>query len=609
MPHCVIIAVSANSSLTVNDATVGPFGWTSTCPGERAPRRCRDSISQSLNRTIRAFVATLGPGASEVEMSEQVFDVCVVGSGPGGGIASYVLANAGLKVVLLEAGKVLRPGIDYNPHLNLPQNSKSFVLRGSRALVPHLVFERDHFTPVGDRPGHGLLKALGGRSICWAGHSLRFGPLDFEKWPISYDEVAPYYSKAERFMGVYGSKDGLYNLPDGEFLRPVRMRCPEMLLKRGVDRLKAKGRKMEFVAQRKAILTQDHSSGRPRCHYCGECMSGCCIDAKYTSANTPIPLALKTGNLTLLTDSTMTRILLDKSGRRVLGVEYTSSRRGSERIRSKALVLACSSVETARHLLLNKTTEFPNGLANGSGQVGKNLTSHFGLEVVGYFPELKSRDVSKDNGTDYFHSLLTGLYWDEPNPKFEGTYQVQCGAGIRPGSLAFRDPAGFGETMKREIREKNVGHASMGMQGALLISPHKFVDLDPDHRDRFGLQLPRIHLHYDDSDVAMAQDMVETCEDIIRATGGEVLRSPETATRDKLGIDGNHWVGTARMGTSSKESVVNTHCQSHEILNLFIGDASVFPANPEKNPTLTNIALSWRTSELLIEKFRHGELN
>ena len=539
----------------------------------------------------------------------QIFDVCVVGSGPGGGMATYVLATAGLKVALVEAGKALRAGIDYNSHLRLPEGSKNLIARGPKAAGPHLIFERDHFTPVGDRPGHGLLKALGGRSICWAGHSLRFGPLDFKKWPISYDEVAPYYSKAERFMGVYGCKDGLYNLPDGEFLKPVRMRCPEMLLKRGVERLKAKGRKMEFVAQRKAILTEDHSSNRPRCHYCGECMSGCCVDAKYTSANTPIPLALKTGNLTLFTEATMTRILLDKSQRRIRGIEYRDSRDNLERLQCRALVLACSAIETARHLLSNKTTEFPNGLANGSGQVGKNLTSHFGLDVVAYFPELRSRDVSKDNGTDYFHSLLTALYWDKPNPRFDGTYQVQCGAGIKPGWLVFKESSGFGHGLKREIREKNLGHALMNMQGSLSTSPNKFVDLDPIRKDHFGTQLPRIHLHYEDNDVAMAQDMVEICEEIIRAAGGEVLRTPGTVTPDKLTIDSNHWVGTVRMGTDPATSVVNPHCQSHEITNLFIGDASVFPAYPEKNPTLTNIALSWRTGELLIEKFRRGDLN
>ncbi len=540
-------------------------------------------------------------------MSMDKFDVCVVGSGPGGGIAAYVLAEAGLKVALIEAGRALQAGIDYNTHFWAHERLEKFRQTGLRIQPPQFKFEENHFTPVGDRPGHGLLKAVGGRSLCWAGHSLRFGPIDFKQWPISYEDVAPYYSKAERFMGVYGDKDGLYNLPDGEFLKPVRMRCPERLLKRGVDRLKAKGRKMEFVAQRKAILTQDHWSNRPRCHYCGRCMSGCDVDAKYTSANTPVPLGLKTGNLKLFTEAMMTRILMDDSGRRVAGIEYNSSKGAIHKLDCKALALACSTVETARHLLLNHTREFPNGLANGSGQVGRNLTSHFGVEVIGYFHELRHRDASNDDGTDYFHSLLTGLYWDLPNPNFEGTYQVQCGAGLQPG-LIFKDVPGFGSQLKRELREKNAGHVNMGMQGSLMISSKKYVDLDPQRKDAYGLNLPRVHLHYEANDAAMAQDMVEVCEEVIRAAGGEVLYTPGKVTADRLSIDYNHWVGTARMGSDPKNSVVNPYGQSHEIRNLFIGDASVFPAYPEKNPTLTNIALSWRMGEHLVDLFRRGEL-
>src|SRR5262245_9085109 len=341
-------------------------------------------------------------------MARQVFDVCVVGSGPGGGIATYVLAKAGLKVALVESGPRLRAGIDYGSHGSPYQTLEQRLKAGYRSPISNLFGDRrelNHFTPVGDRPDHGLLKALGGRSLCWAGHSLRFGPIDFRQWPISYEEVAPYYSQAERFMGVYGYKDGLSNLPDGEFLKPVPMRCGEEMLKRGVERLKAKGRKMEFVAQRKAMLTQPHWSKRTLCHYCGHC-GGCEVDAKYTSANTPIPFALKTGNLTLFTESTMTRILMDATGRRIAGIEYHAKNGGIERIKCKALVLACSTIETARHLLLNKTREFPDGLANSSGQVGRNLSSHFGLTVVGFFGELRNRDASNDDGTNYYHSLL-----------------------------------------------------------------------------------------------------------------------------------------------------------------------------------------------------------
>jgi len=539
-------------------------------------------------------------------MPTQEFDVCIVGSGPGGGIASYVLTKAGLKVVLVEAGPALRAGIDYNTHLQFEDGLETIWRKRTRGSGPRLRNEENHFTSVGDPSGHGWLKAIGGRSLCWAGHSLRFGPLDYRLWPISYDEVAPYYSQAERFMGVYGYKDGLSNLPDGEFLKPVRMRCPETLLKRGVERLKSKGAKMEFVAQRKAILTEEHWSKRPKCHYCGGCMRGCCVDAKYTSANTPIPLALRTGNLTLISQAMMTRILMESSGRRISGIEYTTNS-AVEKLKAKVLVLACNSIETPRQLLLNRTREFPNGLANGSGQVGRNLTSHFGVSVLGYFDELRNRDASNDDGTDYFHSLLTGLYWDQPSKNFSGTYQVQCGAGLRP-ALAFKDVAGFGSNLKRELREKNIGHVHMNMQGSLYISEKKFMDLDPERKDRYGLNLPRIHLHYEDNDLAMARDMVDTCEEVIRAAKGEVLSKPHEVTNSELDLDYNHWVGTARMGRDPRSSVVNLSCQTHEIPNLFIGDASVFPAYPEKNPTLTNITLAWRMSDHLTEKFRRGEV-
>ncbi len=535
--------------------------------------------------------------------SVMTYDAIVVGSGPGGGIAAYALAQQGLQVALLEAGGRLLAGRDYGrdlPPLDLLERRLAQGKVGGFDSAWDYR-EQDHFTGVGDRPGHGLVKALGGRSLCWAGHSLRFGPGDYKHWPISYDEVAPYYAKAERFMGVYGYKDGLWNMPDGEFLPPVPMRAAESLLRRGVKKLKKAGREMDFVAQRKAMITQKHSSDRAICQYCGNC-GGCPIDSKYTSANTPIPRALKTGRLKVFTNATMTRILLDKNkGNRVSAVEYVNATGGTEKIEGKTLVLSCSAIETARMLLFNK-------LANSSGLVGKNLTSHFGVTVLGLFPELAKRDHSNDAGTGYYHSLLTGLYWNKPNPNFEGTYQVQCGAGLPPQRLFVRNVKGFGADFKRELLYKNVAHAGMNMQGSLKVSGKKFIDLDDSKRDKNGVPLPRVHLHYESEDVAMAQDMVNTCEEIIRAGGGEILATPGKVRSEDLVIDLNHWVGTTKMGRDPKTSVVNTDSQSHDIPNLFIGDASVFPQYPEKNPTLTNIALSWRMSERLAEKLRKGEV-
>jgi choline dehydrogenase-like flavoprotein len=542
-------------------------------------------------------------------MQQTIYDVCVVGSGPGGGVSSYVLASAGLKVALVESGKWLRPGVDYGGHTSIYLKlNERLAAKRSPSLSVTDYSDSDHFTAVGDRPGHGLLRAVGGRSLCWAGHSLRFGPLDYRRWPISYERVAPYYSKAERLMCVYGDRDGLWNMPDGDFQKGVPMRCGEHMLKTGVQRLKAHGRKMDFVAIRKAMPTEFHSGQRAKCHYCGHCMNGCEVDSKYTSANTPIPLALKTGNLTLFTGCTMTRIVMDGSGLRVAAVGYYDETGKENQLKCRTLVLACSTIETARHLLVNRTREFPNGLANSSGQVGRNLTSHFGLTVSAFFPQLKNRDASNDDGTDYYHGLLSGLYWDEPSKDFEGTYQVQCGSGLHPNNARGLYTPGFGRALKRELKENAICSANMNMQGALLPSAKKYVDLDPERKDRFGLPLPRIHLHYEGNDIAMARDMVQTSEEIVAAARGEILDKPKPVSAQTLQIDYNHWVGSVRMGADAKTSVLNEDGQAHDISNLFVGDSSVFSSYPEKNPTLTNIALAWRMSERLAAKAQKGEL-
>src|SRR5689334_18055264 len=218
-------------------------------------------------------------------MASQFFDVIVVGSGPGGGMVTWRLAEAGLEVALVESGRRMRPGVDYGAHVDAYATLESRLSAGYPGPFPSVFAdyaERNHFTGVGDRPNHGYLRALGGRSLCWAGHSLRFGPGDYRHWPISYEEVAPYYSKAERVMGVHGFKDGLWNMPDGEFQKGVPLRCGEQMLRYGVERLKAQGRKMEFVAQRKAMPTEARPGGRAKCHYCGHCMWGCEVDSKYT---------------------------------------------------------------------------------------------------------------------------------------------------------------------------------------------------------------------------------------------------------------------------------------------------------------------------------------
>jgi choline dehydrogenase-like flavoprotein len=377
------------------------------------------------------------------------------------------------------------------------------------------------------------------------------------------------------------------------------MRCAEKLLLRGVRKQNQSGRAMSLIGLRKAMPTEQRPGGRPVCHYCGHCMKGCEIDSKYTSANTPIPLALKTGNLTLMTETTAVQIVTDKAGHTVQSVRYRNAK-GEGEVRCKALIVAASTVETARLLLVSKL-----GLA--SGQLGRNLNSHFGITVIGLFPELRNRDTSQDAGTDYFHSLLTGMYWEKPSRDFEGTYQVQVASGIGPLALPIRNIPGVGASWKKQLKEMNSMHVLMNMQGMMQMSPRTFVELDPDKKDRFGIPLPRIHMHWTDNDLAMARDVKETCETLIKSSGGEIHSTMEVSPKT-LVLDYNHCAGTARMGKDPRSSVVNTDCRVHETSNLYIGDASVFPAYPEKNPTLSNIAMAWRTSERLAERFRRREI-
>ena len=437
--------------------------------------------------------------------------------------------------------------------------------------------------------------------MCWAGHSLRFGPKDYREWPITYEEMAPYYSKAERFMGVYGNKDGLWNMPDGEYLKPIGMRCGEQLLRRGVERLKAKGEKMEFVQQRKAMLTEDHPSGRARCHFCGQC-SGCCVDAKYTSANTPIPMGLRTGNLTLLSDAMMTRILTDRGQAPDHRRRVHQATGEVDRVNCRALVLACNSIETPRQLLIN-------GLANSSGQVGRNLTSHFGLNVQGFFPGI-ARPAGpgrrmRGRISEPAHGPLLGQARRQ-------SFRALTRCNARPDGrcwiyrcAASKDTA---KSFKRELREKCAGNARMNMQGTLLISSKKFVDLDQSRKDRYGLPLSRVHLFYEEATSPWRRTWSRNARTLSGPGGGEVIATPGKVTADKLIIDFNHWVGTVRMGNDPKTSVLDRFGRSHDIPNLFVGDASVFPAYPEKNPTLSNIALSWRMSEHFAELAKKGEL-
>lgn len=536
-----------------------------------------------------------------MNQASQIYDVCVVGSGAAGGVVAMLLAKAGASVVVLEAGKWVDPTKDFYSHTmpyELPKNGRGWNPRS------HLEVDRtkEPDTKVGNvRFSQMLVKAVGGKTLLWAGLSWRNSTYDFATWPVRYDELAPHYDRMETLMGVTGAADKHPNVPDGIYQKPLKWNCAAYEIQKGCNKLDAARFKM--ITARKAILTEKNWSKRPACHYCGVCMRGCDAESKYTSANTAIPEATKTGKCKLITFANAAEVLMSKDGSRATGVRYIDTRTmRSYGVQAKNVVLACGPIESARLLLMSKSNHIPNGLANSSGLVGKNLISHTSVSAGGYLPSLVGREVYNDDGTESSHAYIASFYWDKPHPNFPKGYHIIVDSGTRLGtgnpSFAAGMP-GFGTGFKKSVRERYPALINLYSQNGMIASPERFVELDPEKKDIYGLPVPKIHFNLTTEDRAIAKDAVEKITSIIAASGGVI-----TYTNQNPGVDSVHWAGTAKMGTDPKTSVLTPYLQSHDVKNLFVADGSGFVDFSEKNPTLTVMALASRCADFIQEKMK-----
>jgi len=550
---------------------------------------------------------------SEIESRE--FDVCVIGSGGGGGIAAKELCEQGAQVCVLEIGEWKNPGKDFLTHVP----SFELPFRGLHGEYTRQLYGDPKifsYSSVGSEPAsYFIVPAVGGKTLLWAGHSWRFAPRDFrshtlrgvgEDWPIRYDDLAAYYDRAEEFMGVCGAHDGLEVIPDGHFLPPLKFRCGELQVARALSKL---GPEFRMIATRKAINTIPYND-RPPCHYCGGCSKGCDVDAKYTSANSAIPAALKTARCALVTGAMAREILLDSSGKRASGVVFIEVKSRRERkINCRAVALACGPVESARLLLLSTSKTFPHGFANGSGEVGRNLQSTVDLTTFGYLKSMTGSRIVNDAGTDSFHGTIPNPYYEKPHPNFPNGYLINVGSGAQvafgggPLTDFGRVTTGFGAEFKKKLHATVPALVMLGCQGQILESPSNYVDLDPELRDGFGMPAIRLSFSLGESEQAMIRDMRTVTQAILEAAGGVAI-NPDA----RGGVDDSHYVGTCKMGTDPSRSVLNRHCQSHEVKNLYVLDGSSFPYYPEKNPTETVIAVAMRGAAHLANELRKGNL-
>jgi len=539
----------------------------------------------------------------EVQMT--IYDACVIGSGPAGGVLSKELAESGAKVVLVEAGRAMTNN-DFHYHAwpyELPYRGFREGEAPAAAYPPEVrsairYEDSDHIFV--DR-----IRAVGGRSIHWNANCFRFSRNDFrtrstegmeEDWPISYEELAPHYSYVEKMIGVCGSVEHLDVLPDGEFLPPLKLRCSEVILQRACRKLG-----IPMIQTRKAVLTVPYD-GRPPCHYCGHCMEGCDVGAVFSTPNSMFPKAQKTGNFTLAPNKLARELLVDQEGKvRAVSVIDTATRK-EEEIRAKIFAVCCAAIESPRLLLNSRSPRFPNGLANSSDCVGRYLSGHVNNSRWGYLDELVgTRPVNNDGATD--HSFIPRFNTDGRKRDYAGgfQYQVQYDPFIFPQQA--HHLKGFGAQFKEQVRYLQPGFIVVGGYGKVLGDPQNRVTVDRDHPDSYGIPIPVVHFRFGENDKKVWKETGVYAEEILKTAGVRYMITDPIPTGFA-----SHETETVRMGQNPRTSVLNRYCQAHDVKNLFVVDGSCFTTFPEKNPTLTIMALAVWAGRYMAKEARSGSL-
>lgn len=566
--------------------------------------------------------------ALQIIRAAKVYDVVIVGSGAGGGMAAKVLCEAGADVLMLEAG------VPWDVEKDSRMTAWAYDSPRRGGATPERPFgEFDGCIGGWDLKGEPYTQApgdtfdwfrarmIGGRTNHWGRISLRMGPDDFkgrsldglgDDWPIGYDDIKPYYDKLDRLVGIFGSNEGIRNEPDGVFLPPPKPRCYELLIKQAAGKLR-----ITCIPSRLSILTKP-LNGRPPCHYCGQCGRGCATHSNFSSPSVLLAPALKTGRLTIITGAMAREVTTDEAGM-ATGIAYVNTTdRREYHVRGRIVVLAASACESARLLLNSQSGRHPNGLANGSGTVGKYLTDSTGLTVSGYIPKLAGGVAHNEDGVGGMH-LYFPWWLDNRKLDFPRGYHVELaggrrgapGFGIMSGIERFNGVGGYGKQLKDDYRNYYGATVSFSGRGEMIPNAKTYCEIDPDVVDRFGIPVLRFHAAFSDHEILQAKHMQETFREVIHEMGGTPL-SPMPSHEDLYGLlpVGRiiHEVGTTRMGDDPGTSVLNANCQAHEVKNLFVADGGPFVGNAHKNCTWTILALAMRTSEFIAAERRQLNL-
>ena len=546
----------------------------------------------------------------QIQRSPEVHDVVVIGSGAAGGMAAWNLTRKGVKVLVLDAGTKFNRS-KYWTHVT-PWDWRQKTERGE---IPTRFYvdtkEQPYLTP--DNQPFELVRVWGrgGKTNVWGRVSLRYSDLDFTSaerdgweipWPIRYKDIAPYYDNVDQLIGVCGGDDDSDSLPGSKFhLPPPNMRCGEKLLQKAGARMG-----IPIVAGRRAVNT-NASRGHTPCHYCGACGRGCDVSAFFNSSDYLIEPAFKTGNLDVIDNAVVSRVLVGDDGK-ANGVEYFDRyTREQKSVRARVVVVGASCIDSTRVLLNSKSERHPNGIGNGSDVIGRYLCEQIRIHLYGFVPELLSTETRDDDGIGGEHMYLPRYnHRGKKRDYLRGFGSQFWGCGAQGGASWAGALPGFGKEFKAGVKKRYPALVALHPYGEVLPQRYNRVTVDGSPKDQYGIPIAKIDYRVGENERRMSREMYEMAEGLLHEAKAEIL----PFTPGKLDVNGGaiHEHGTCRMGADPKRSALNAFGQMHEVPNVFVTDGSAFTTASEKNPTLTILALSWRATDYLAAEMKAGRL-